>query len=216
MQTLTEHAFLLAPPGGLFTDTVVANLFPAGTLGARRLMLHRAVAAGEILRLKRGIYLLAPPYRRSEPHPFAIAAILHPGSHISLESALAHHGLIPEGVVQVSSVTTARSRAFTTPAGLFSFDRVPADNPSAGVEATRLDRQFWAFIATPLRAIADMVYLRREVSWHTHGIAFLTDSLRIEEDDLARMPMDRADEIGRGIRSARVREFIRELRRSVS
>ena len=211
MQTLTEKVFLIAPPGGLFTETVVANMFPSSTPGARRLMMHRAVASGEVLRLKRGIYLLAPPYRRSEPHPFAIAALLHPSSHISLESALAHHGLIPEAVVQVSSVTAARSRTFATPVGVFSFDRVPATRPRSGIEATRLDRQFWAFIATPLRAIADMVYLRREVSWRTDGIAFLTESLRIEEDDLARIPMDRAAEIVQAIRNARVREYIREL-----
>ena len=67
MQTLTEQVFLLAPPGGLFTETVVANVFPSRSQGARRLMVHRAVASGEVLRLKRGIYLLAPPWVTTPP-----------------------------------------------------------------------------------------------------------------------------------------------------
>ena len=45
------------------------------------------------------------------------AAVASP-SHVSLESALAHHGLIPEAVQQTSSVTAHRSRSFTTDLGV--------------------------------------------------------------------------------------------------
>jgi hypothetical protein len=65
MQTLTERVFALAPPGGLFDQTVVANLFPGASVGARRLLLHRAVGRGEVLRVTRGIYCLAEPYRKT-------------------------------------------------------------------------------------------------------------------------------------------------------
>jgi len=41
MQTLTERAFQLAPPGGLFDETVICNLFPEGSKGARALLVHR-------------------------------------------------------------------------------------------------------------------------------------------------------------------------------
>ena len=126
MQNLTEKVFKLAPPGGLFDETVIHNLFPDSTAGARALLVHRACQAGEILRLKPGLFGLGPPYRKSEPHPFVVAGVLHSPSHISLESALSHHGLIPEAVYQVSSVTVGRSREFTTPLGVFSFRRVPA------------------------------------------------------------------------------------------
>jgi predicted transcriptional regulator of viral defense system len=125
MQTLTEQVFMLAPPGGLFDETVIRNLFPDSSEGARALLTHRASQAGEILRLKPGLFALAPPFRKSEPHPFVVAAVLHSPSHVSLESALAYHGLIPEAVYQVSSVTLARSREYFTPLGVFSFRRVP-------------------------------------------------------------------------------------------
>ena len=95
MQTLTEKVFKLAPPGGVFDETVIGNLFPDSSNGARALLVHRACQAGEILRLSPGHFVLSPPFRKSEPHPFVLAGILHAPSHISLESALAHHGLIP-------------------------------------------------------------------------------------------------------------------------
>ena len=50
MQSLTEAVFELAPPGGLFNETVVSNLFPHGSYGARKQLVHRAVASGEIIR----------------------------------------------------------------------------------------------------------------------------------------------------------------------
>lgn len=215
MQHLTEKALKLAPPGGLFDETVVANLFPEGSAGARSLLVHRACQAGEVLRLKPGLFVLAPPYRKTEPHPFVLAASLHFPSHVSLESALAWHGLIPEAVYQVGSVTVARSREFTTPLGVFSFRRVPVCAPRAGVEAVEVSRHAWAFIATPLRAIADLVYLNRPITWKEHGFGYLTESLRIEEEDLREISFSTLDEILASFRSRRVGAYLRELKGAV-
>jgi hypothetical protein len=212
MQKLTERVFKMAPPGGLFDETVVRNLFPDSSDGARALLVHRACQAGEVLRLKPGLFVLGPPYRKSEPHPFVVAAVLHSPSHISLESALAHYGLIPEAVFQVSSVTTARSREFTTPLGVFSFSRVPAQAPRAGVETVEVARNAWAFIASPLRAIADAVYLNKEITWRHNGLGYLTESLRIEEDDLRSLSFGALDEILDSIRSRRVQAYLKGLK----
>jgi len=216
MQNLTEKVFKLAPPGGLFDETVIHNLFPDSSAGARALLVHRACQAGEILRLRPGLFALGPPYRKSEPHPFVVAGVLHSPSHISLESALAHHGLIPEAVYQVSSVTVGRSREFSTPLGVFSFRRVPAHAPRAGVEAVAVARNAWAFIASPLRAMADAVYLNQEITWNRNGLGYLTESLRIEEDDLRALSFEALDEILDSIRSRRVRAYLEGLKRAVS
>lgn len=55
----------------------------------------------------------------------------------------------------------ARSRVYETPIGRFTFQRVLARNPRAGVEAVNVGQDAWAFVASALRAIADLVYLRR-------------------------------------------------------
>jgi len=212
MQTLTEKVFALKPPGGMFDETVISNLFPGSSTGACALLVHRASRAGEILRLKPGLFVLAPQFRSTEPHPFVLAAALHSPSHISLQSALSYHGLIPEAVYQVSSVTVNRSREFSTPLGVFSFQRVPSRSPRCGVEAVEVARGSWAFIATPLRAIADAVYLSGDITWQKDGRNYLTSSLRIEEDDLRAIPFDTADDICASLRSLRVRAYIEGLK----
>jgi hypothetical protein len=73
MQNLTEKVFRLSPPGGIFDETAVRNLFPGKTEGARKLLVHRAVSEGEIIRLKPGLFLLAKEFRRTHPHPFVLA-----------------------------------------------------------------------------------------------------------------------------------------------
>jgi hypothetical protein len=216
MQSLTEQVFKLAPPGGLFDETVIQNLFPDNSEGARALLVHRACQAHEILRLKPGLFVLGPLCRKSEPHPFVVAGALHAPSHISLESALAHHGLIPEAVYQVSSVTVARSREFSTPLGVFSFRRVPAREPRAGVEAVAIARNAWAFVASPMRAIADAVYLRKDITWTRNGLGYLTESLRIEEDDLRWLSFEGLDEILASIRSRRVQAYIEGLKGAIN
>jgi len=211
MQTLTHQVYRANPPGGVFDHTLLRNLFPDRSEGALRLLLHRAAGKGEILRLTPGLFVLAPEYRRLEPHPFAVAAILHSPSHISLESALAHHGLIPEAVYQVSSVTAQRSRSFTTPLGIFPYRRVPMEAPLAGVKAVRVGDGFWACVATPLRALADLLYLRREITWKGHGLAFLAESLRIEPGDLTEHVTPQSRELLQHLPTRRVRAFMQAL-----
>ena len=216
MQTVTELVFRLSPPGGMFDETVLRNLLYDRSESARKVLVHRAIAAGEVIRLKPGLFLLAPEFRKSHPHPFVIAAALHSPSHVSLESALAHHGLIPEAVYQVISVTGARSRTFQTPVGIFRFVRIPADDPRAGVEAIKVDGRNWAFVATPLRAIADLVYTRKDVIWKKDGLIFLTDSLRIEREDLENLEWGGLDEVCESIRNRRTRDFLKGLAQELS
>ena len=215
MQTLTEKVYQLNPPGGLFDDAVVRNLFPGTSADARKLLVHRAVTKMEVLRLKPGLYCLAEAYRRTHPHPFVVAPLLHSPSHISLESALSYHGLIPEAVYQVTSVTAQRSRSFHTPLGDFIFQRVPTNDPRAGVRSVKVDEHGWAFVAGPWRAIADLIYLRKDITWEKDGLRFLKSSMRIEEEDLRDIPLEEFDEVYNSIRNKRTRVFLDGLRAEI-
>lgn len=211
MQALTEKIFHMDPPFGLFDVTVIGNLFPDQTEGARKLLVYRAVQAGEILRLKPGLYITAPAFRKESPHPFVLSSMLHFPSHVSLESALAYHGLIPEAVFSVSCVSSSRGRYYNTPEGSFSFYRVSCTRPLAGVRAMRMGKNGWAFIAEPLRAIADMVFVHKQVSRQRDGIGYLLDSLRIEYDDLVSLDFSSLDEIMEGIACPRTRKYLDHL-----
>src|SRR5450830_1140149 len=54
-----------------------------------------------------------------------VANVLFGPSYVSLDFALSWHALIPEGVVEVSSVTPRRTREFVTPVGRFSYTHLP-------------------------------------------------------------------------------------------
>lgn len=77
MQSLTEAVMKLAPPGG-------RNLFPSASEGARKQQVHRAARSGETVRLKPGLFLLGRDYRRTELHPYVVAALLHSPSQVSI------------------------------------------------------------------------------------------------------------------------------------
>ena len=216
MLNLTQSIFKLAPPGGVFDDTVIGNLFPDLGVGARRALVHRAVKKGEVLRLKPGLFCLTADFTKSSLHVFAVAQLLHYGSHISVESALAHHGLIPEAVFQVASVTPKRSRAYRTHLGTFTYHRVPTNYSRAGVAVTKLGEGSWAFVAGPLRAIADLVYLRREISWKVDGVGFLIDSMRIELDDLRELPLSDFEKVASAIRNRRTRAYLEGLMKELT
>lgn len=215
MTKLAARLLALSPPHGLVDDTVVGNLFPELSDGALHALLHRAVASGELLRLRRGIYCLAEAWRRSTPHPFVVAAAILSPSHVSLETALWFHGLIPEATHEVASVIVGRARRFTTPLGTFSFSTVKAQEPRAGVTAIEIERGAWAFVAEPLRALADLVYLRPEVTWGRDGPRFVLDSLRIEREALERVSWRRCSEICRSLRVRRVVDYLQGMRKEL-
>ncbi len=89
-----------------------------------RRQLSRWVSAGRLLQLRRGLYALAEPYRKTIPHPFDVANRLERGSYVSLQSALAYAHLIPEYAQTVTSVTTGRPNDRDTPVGRFLFRHI--------------------------------------------------------------------------------------------
>ena len=77
--------------------------------------------SGELLALRRGLYVPGPELDLPLPNNFLIANHLRGPSYISLESALSYWGLIPERVYEISSVTTKTSKTYETAIGRFSY-----------------------------------------------------------------------------------------------
>lgn len=124
-----------------------------------RRQLSRWTKAGRLYQLRRGLYALAPPYQKIKPHPFVIANRLVPGSYVSLQSALAHYGLIPEYVPVTTSATTRRPARWGTPLGVYEFRHLKTDL-LRGYRLTELGGGQRAFIATPEKALLDLIYLQ--------------------------------------------------------
>jgi predicted transcriptional regulator of viral defense system len=124
-----------------------------------RKQLSRWTTSGKLYQLRRGLYSLAPPYQKSIPHPFLVANRLVTGSYVSLQSALAYYGLIPELVPMITSVTTTRPTTYSTPFGQCDFRHIQA-GWFHSYRWTDLGNGQWAFIATPEKALLDLVYLQ--------------------------------------------------------
>lgn len=123
-----------------------------------RRQLSRWVARGWLHRLRRGLYALAPPHAKTRPHPFLIANQLVRGSYVSLQSALAHHGLIPEYVPLTTSVTTGRPGEWSNAFGRFQYRHLHR-RLFGDFRLERLDSGQEAFVARPAKALADLVHL---------------------------------------------------------
>jgi predicted transcriptional regulator of viral defense system len=91
---------------------------------ALQVQICRWVQQGKLVRLGRGHYVVAPPYRSPTLPPFFLANHLTAPSYVSLESALAYYDLIPEAPGMVTSVTTKRPGFRQTPLGVFRFRRI--------------------------------------------------------------------------------------------
>jgi hypothetical protein len=105
---------------------------------------------GVILRVKKGLYVFGDDSRE------LLANLVYGPSFVSLDYALAFHGLIPERVEAITSVTPKRGRGFATPVGVFVYRQVPEDYYPLGMD--RVERGDVAFlIATAERALADKV-----------------------------------------------------------
>ena len=123
-----------------------------------RRQLSRWVAGGHLVQLRRGLYALAPPYRKTEPHPFVVANRLVRGSYVSLQAALAHHGLIPEHVPVITSVTTGRPQSRENAFGFFEYHHCPPERLT-GYRVEKLGGGQEALVATPATALADLIHL---------------------------------------------------------
>ena len=130
-----------------------------------RAQLSRWTRAGRLHQLRRGLYALAPPYRKVIADPFVIANRLMPGSYVSTHSALAFAGVIPEHVTATTSCGPGRPYRRNTLLGRYIFQHLHAEmlNLSAGVAAgyrqVELVRNQRALIATPEKALLDLAYL---------------------------------------------------------
>jgi len=148
------------------------SLLLAGNINPKivRLQLTRWVNSGRIYQLRRGLYSIAPPYQKIKPHPFLVANRLQRASYVSLQSALAFYGLIPEIVNITVSITAGRPERLETPLGIFEFRHIKS-NLLFGYQMTDLGGQS-ALVATPEKALLDLVYLqpRGESSKYVHEL----------------------------------------------
>ena len=210
MNRLTEKIFACVPYGN-FTSQEVANFFP-GSKDRRFGLVKRAIANGEIIHIRRGLYSLAPKYRKESINLNALAQHIYGPSYISMESALSWHRWIPEAVYTLTSVSFKKSKEFKTPLGMFSYTRVPQKVFYASVERLIDEAGNIFFIASPMKALADYVYAHKR-DWI--GLEPVVKSLRIEQEELESVTIEELNMLIANYKNRRVLKFLKALKRDL-
>ena len=198
-------------PSGVISGQDLATLLPEGE-NKRQALIKRAVVSGDLIRIRRGLYCLASMYQKTHLSPYSLAQHIYGPSYISLESALRWYDWIPEAIYSYTSVSLKNSKDFDTPAGLFSYQRVPQKTFYAGVSRQTDDNGCVFLIASALKALADYVYVHK-CDWA--GLEPVIESLRVETDELDCLTSAEFDVITGNYKSRRVQRFCKGLRKDL-
>ena len=169
---------------------------------------------GVIVRVKKGLYVYGDDYRK---RPFCrelLANLIYGPSYVSLEYALSYHGLIPERVQSVTSMTPKRGKNFETPVGLFVYRQTPKAYFHLGMD--RVEQKDFSFlIATPERALADKLRDDRGSAIRTQReiASYLFENLRLNRTLFLKMDAEFIERLGEELGSRKVALCSRLLQR---
>jgi len=214
MKSLTEKIIESDQVNRVFSETQLRRML-SGSDARRYGLVNRALKVGELHRVKRGLYALDNKYRDYPLHPFAVAQMMVPGSYVSLETALAHHGWIPEAVYATASILPGRKSKNYDHEKLGSFSFQPlAIHKGYFLELVLRERvnQQAMLIAKPVRALIDLVCLRKK-EWQ--GMDWLTEGMRIDYEHLRTIKSADIRSLKLVYKQNLVRKFLDELSREL-
>jgi hypothetical protein len=148
-----------------------------------------------IIRIKKGLYI------RNNIDPDALqvrellANLIYGPSYISFQYALSSYGMIPEEVIQQSSLTFKKTKRYRTPIGDFLYRSVPLPYYLPGVELKSTNEGYFYLIASPEKALMDTLYFTTGLRSMRDVRIFLLEDLRIDESSLPNLDSSLLDEI---------------------
>lgn len=171
---------------------------------------------GVVIRVKKGLYVLGDDYRSRPFSRELLANLIYGPSYVSLDSALQYHGLIPEHVEAVTSVTIGRSRAFDTPVGRFTYRQIPLAAFHIGMSRVAETPAKAFLIANAEKALADKIFDERNIGAATPGrmVDFLLNDLRLDEGGLMRLDPVLMKKIADCYRSRKLRILAQAIERA--
>lgn len=137
--------------------------------------LTRWTGERRLIKLRQGWYTFPERTNSFADRMFCANNIYSP-SYVSLFTALAYYEMIPESVTAITSISTLKTKSFRSEAGVFDYYSV---KPSlfTGYKAVVDRHSLPYFIATPEKAVLDLLYLHPEYD----SLADAED-LRLDED----------------------------------
>ena len=169
---------------------------------------------GDLVRVRKGLYVPGERYRRSPVIREQLANVIYGPSYVSLDYALSYYGMIPERVEEVTSVTTGKARRFETPFGVFSYRPLPVERYEPGITfGGSAPSRF--LIASPEKALVDKVWCdkRFKPTRQADLNDYLISDLRIDPSRLAGLNPSMLAQLASTYRSRRITMLVRVLHR---
>lgn len=161
-------------------DLVCFNIYQVYTWqpGFDRNNLTRWLKKGYLIRLRQG-YFTFPEYKNKPDYSQYFANQIYRPSYISLHTALAFYGMIPEAVVQITSVTSLKTATFKNDFGEYSYKSIK-ESLMFGYELKPIADNLTIRFATPEKALLDLLYL-----YPFYDSEQELEELRLDEDYLS-------------------------------
>lgn len=174
-----------------------------------RSKLSRMAKNGEIFPIVKGLY----ETEKGTPGIYLAGSIYGP-SYVSFEYALGHYGLIPEAVYTLTCATFEKKKAkkYETPFGTFTYRDVPSEAFPLALKMVNEDGYYYR-IATPEKALCDMLYTLRPTVNAAELHIMLNDDLRIEDSELKKLDADLVAELSEHYHTTNVKRLCTLLRR---
>jgi len=137
---------------------------------------------GLLIRLKKGLFVVAPEISKVEISRELVANHLYGPSYVSLETALSYHAIIPERVYSVRSVTAKRAKQYLTPFGAYDYRTVPENYFSIGIQQKQSNAKSIFLIASPEKALCDLILVNSGLRLQSVKAlrTYLEENLRID------------------------------------
>lgn len=140
--------------------------------------LTRWNACGYIVQLKNGLYAFKE-WLSQPGSDMIVANLMYRPSYISLHSALAHYGMIPEFVSHTTSVTTLKTSSLSNEIGTFDYRHIKPEL-FWGYHLLNTTSQRKILMALPEKALLDLLYLSPNLKTEDDMV-----QLRLDEDFMA-------------------------------
>ncbi len=161
-----------------------------------RAKIGRLLKSGEIIRVKKGLYVFGEMWRKGSISLEVAANLIYGPSCVSFEYALFRYGMIADRAVAVTSLAIGRAREFETPIGVFRYRSIDKNKFSVGIEYREIPGEGGFFIASREKALADVVSrIKRPLSQSDFRF-YLTEEMRIDEESLRSLDKQKLEEIG--------------------
>jgi predicted transcriptional regulator of viral defense system len=137
--------------------------------------LTRWVKRGLLVKLRNGCYSF-PEYLNQPDFRYFVSNRMYRPSYVSLHTALAFYGMIPEAVISVSAVGALKKATFENAFGTFTYQQI-ASELMFGYDVKPFSGSQTILFAQPEKALLDLLYL-----YPFYNTTQEMEELRLDED----------------------------------